>query len=60
MMMKIQRTIMMTVGRGAASSRLLLPRAARGFVEEHSFCLVREELGMAGMRETEFEFLSSA
>lgn len=51
---------MMTVGRGAALSRLLLPRAARGFVEEHSFCLVREELGMAGMRETEFEFLSSA
>ena len=59
MMIKIVRMIMMIDGHGAASSGLLLPRVARGFAEEHSFSLVREELGVAGMKETNYEFFRS-
>lgn len=47
--------ITMIDGHGAASSWLCLPRVARGFAEEHSF-LLREELGVAGMRETNYKF----
>lgn len=51
---------MMIDGHGAALCWLLLPRVARGFVEEHSFSLVREELGMAGRREAKFEIFTSS
>ena len=58
MTIEMVRMIMVIDGHGAASSRLLLPRVARGLVEEHSFSLVREELGVAGVRETNDEFFS--